>query len=285
MPSLALRATGTAPATTRGVIRRVALPKGVKLVALTLDLCEQPGEIAGYDGPIFDLLRRQAIKSTVFAGGKWLMTHPERAQQLIADPLLELGNHGWAHRNVRGLEGAALEQEIRAPMSAYRIQRATLAETQCAKAHPALMAARADRLAHYRFPFGACNPAALEALAAHGLTAIQWDVSTGDSSPSETPESIAATIVANTRPGSIILAHANGRGPNTARGLAIAIPKLAAQGYRFVTVSELLAAGQPVIVATCYDVRPGDTDRYDALFQRAPVKVETRPGTKPRAAP
>jgi hypothetical protein len=42
-----------------------------------------------------------------------------------------------------------------------------------------------------------------------------------------------------------------------------------AMGYQFVTVSELLARGKPVIAPTCYDNRPGDTDRYDHLHEAA----------------
>ena len=38
------------PLPQRGVIRRVKLPAGQKLVALTFDLCEQASEIAGYQG-------------------------------------------------------------------------------------------------------------------------------------------------------------------------------------------------------------------------------------------
>ncbi len=60
------------PDALRGAIRRVELPKGRKLVALTFDLCEQPGEIAGYDGAVIDYLRAKTIKATLFAGGKWM---------------------------------------------------------------------------------------------------------------------------------------------------------------------------------------------------------------------
>jgi hypothetical protein len=44
-------------------------------------------------------------------------------------------------------------------------------------------------------------------------------------------------------------------------------------------VSELLAAGRPVVASTCYDTRPGDTDRYDRLLQvsRAPARSGTAP--------
>jgi hypothetical protein len=43
--------------------------------------------------------------------------------------------------------------------------------------------------------------------------------------------------------------------------LAIALPKLKEQGYSFVTVSELLKAGKPVIAARCYQNSPGDMTR------------------------
>jgi peptidoglycan-N-acetylglucosamine deacetylase len=64
------------------------------------------------------------------------------------------------------------------------------------------------------------------------------------------------------RPGSIVIAHANGKGRETARALPLFVPKLLAQGYRFVTVDELLAAGTPVAAKTCYEMRPGDNDHY-----------------------
>ena len=74
------------PPELRGSIRSVELPQGEKLIALTFDLCESGGGTAGYDGRIVDQLRAQGVKATFFTSGKWLETHPERAQQLIADP-------------------------------------------------------------------------------------------------------------------------------------------------------------------------------------------------------
>ena len=78
-------------------------------------------------------------------------------------------------------------------------------------------------------------------------------------------KAIAEQIIRHVKPGSIIIGHANGRGWHTAEALPLVIPKLKALGYQFVTVSELLAAGKPVITSTCYDSRPGDTARYDNL--------------------
>src|SRR5262249_13605701 len=74
------------------------------------------------------------------------------------------------------------------------------------------------------------------------------------------------------QPGSIVLFHANGRGWHTDGALPGIIAALKARGYEFATVSELLAAGEPVVSATCYDSRPGDTDR-----PRHPLPVATRP--------
>ncbi len=245
----------------RGAIRRVELPKGKKLIALTFDLCEQPGEIAGYDGAIFDYLRGNGIKATLFTGGKWMRSHSVRFPQLLTDPLFEVGNHGEAHRNLRLLSGGALQDEISGPQRAYEaIRSQTVNAMQCLSPS----AAKApNRMTLFRFPYGACNDASLAAVNDAGLLAIQWDVSTGDPSPGTTAQQIADAMVQSARPGSIIIAHANGRGFHTAAALPLAIPKLRAKGYAFVTVSELMAAGRPVIAATCYNNKSGDTDRYD----------------------
>lgn len=247
----------------RGSIRSVKLPDNKKIVALTFDLCEQLGEVAGYDGAIFDYLRREGIKATIFAGGKWLRSHERRAEQLMLDPLFEIASHGDLHRNLRGLDAASMKGEIDGPQRSYAALRTKAGRRQCAAATAAPLSLRL-----FRFPFGACSPAALDAVNDAGLLAIQWDVSTGDPDRLRSAQQIARAIVASARPGSIIIAHANGRGWNTAAALPIAIPKLKAMGYRFVTVSELAGLGEPVISKTCYNARPGDTDRYDFLLAR-----------------
>jgi hypothetical protein len=56
----------------------------VNKIAFTFDLCEQPYEVAGYDGAVVDVLREYAVRATFFGGGKWITTHPQRARQLIS---------------------------------------------------------------------------------------------------------------------------------------------------------------------------------------------------------
>lgn len=112
-----------------------------------------------------------------------------------------------------------------------------------------------------RFPYGRCNAKSLAAVAEAGQLAIQWDVISGDPDPRASAKSIATTILTRAHPGAIVVAHANGRGRKTADALAIALPKLKEQGYSFVTVSELLTAGKPVVTAKCYLNNPGEATR------------------------
>ncbi len=263
--------TNPIAANRRGAIRSVRLPAGKKLIALTFDFCELTGEITGYDGAIIDYLRAQRVRATLFTGGKWMSSHSERSKQLLTDPLFEIGTHGWAHRNTRLLAGQQLKSEIEAPSATYQRLRRDVGRAQCATSHQVAFSAIPDRVTLFRFPFGSCNAEGLAAAAEAGLLAIQWDVSTGDPSPLQSARAIADTMIRQIKPGSIVLAHGNGRGHHTAEALPLVIPKLRAMGYEFVTVSELLAAGQPVITPICYDSRPGDTDKYDFLFAPRPA--------------
>src|SRR5262245_3292926 len=170
------------PIAQRGAVRRVKLTGDKKLVALTFDLCEQPSEISGYQGGIVDFLREHRIKATFFMGGKWMLSHRERAQQLMADPLFEVANHTWEHRNLRVVSGQALVDEIKNAQIAYEQVREELEAKRCT-------GPRGDTLAHeqaprrlglLRFPYGACSAAALDEAAYQGLLPVQWDVSSGD---------------------------------------------------------------------------------------------------------
>lgn len=251
------------PATLRGSIRSVDLPPGTKALALTFDLCETARETAGYAADVVEALRSHAARATFFASGKWLATHPERAAQLAADPHFELGGHGWAHRNPRLLDAAGREQEIALTLAAYARVRDGLAARAAARGLADAMGAAPAGLRLWRFPFGACNAAALEDLAWAGLPAIQWDVVSGDPTPGLAAEAMAREVLRRVRPGSIVVFHANGRGHHTAQALEFILPELARRGFALATVSELLAMGRPRAADTCFGERPGDLDRYD----------------------
>jgi peptidoglycan/xylan/chitin deacetylase (PgdA/CDA1 family) len=252
-----------------GVVRRVTLPKGApKLIALTFDLCEQPYEISGYQGKVVDFLMDNAIKATFFAGGKWMLTHTMRTQQLMSDPLFEVANHTWEHRNLHITTGTHLEDEIRGAQAAYELARTHLVQNQCvARDGRTLQSAAPARMSLFRFPFGACSPEALNAVSENGLIAIQWDVSSGDPDQRLSAHGLVENVVRRVRSGSIVLFHANGRGWATSDALPTIVAELKKADYRFVTVSELLnySGAQWMVSDTCYDSHPGDTDHYDGL--------------------
>jgi peptidoglycan-N-acetylglucosamine deacetylase len=275
------------PLPQRGVVRRVKLPPGKKLVALTFDLCEQPSEVAGYQGGIVDFLRKNRIRATFFAGGKWMLSHRERAQQLMSDPQFETANHSWEHRNLHNLIGTALTDEIKNAQLAYEQVREELEARQCLAPGTRTLAAQQAprRLGYFRFPFGACSPQALDEVAGMGLLPIQWDVSSGDPTASVSAAAITQNVLESVRPGSIVLFHANGRGHHTDEALPGIVAALKAKGYEFVTVTELMAAGEPVMSPTCYDHRPGDADRSrfpQAMANRAQGGAEPPTGSVPR---
>ncbi len=245
-----------------GSIRRVDVGDR-KLIALGFDIGEQNNDLAGYDGRIIDYLRANKIKATMYVGGKWMATHRERAKQLIADPLFEMGNHAWTHGNFRVLDAGEVENQIQFTEVLHEELRNEIAASDCATKSE--MTKVPVRIPTFRFPYGTCNARSLQQVNDAGFPAVQWDIVTGDPSPKQSAGAIARALL-RSKPGSIVVAHANGRGWNTAKALKIALPKLMAKGYEFVTVSELLAAGKPVIAKTCYENRPGDNKRYDRIF-------------------
>jgi len=235
-----------------------------KIVALTFDLCEFANEICGYDSEIVNYLRENKIKATFFAGGKWMRSHPEKSMQLIADPLFEIGNHSWSHKNLRILKEKEIEDQILFTQSQYELLRDELMKRICMKNSdlsetekipPAIMI--------FRFPYGTCSSVALNMLAKYGLSAIQWDVVTGDPSPKQSDKEISRIVLSKTKPGSIIVCHANGKGYGTAEALPVFIPELKEKGFTFVTVSELICMGEIVSVEECYELKPGDNLSYD----------------------
>jgi peptidoglycan-N-acetylglucosamine deacetylase len=274
------------PSQIMGTVRRVKLPPGKKLVALTFDLCEAGMEIAGYDAGVIDYLRTQKIKATLFAGGRWLVHHSERGAQLLADPLFEIGTHTWSHANLHMTTGKVLEDEIGRGIAAFAEATHALSARACVR-----QSADASRLLAapklFRFPFGTCTPEALAEVASQGQIAIQWDVVTGDPDPHIPPEAIARAVLNETKPGSIIIAHANGRGLRTAEALPLFVPQLRARGFEFVTVSELMASGTPEVAPSCYERHPGDNERYDIAQLRKKHQSSPVPRNVPggQAAP
>jgi peptidoglycan/xylan/chitin deacetylase (PgdA/CDA1 family) len=235
-----------------------------KIIALTFDLCESANEKSGYDADIVNYLRENRIKATFFAGGKWMLSHPEKTMQLMADPLFEVGNHSWSHANFRMIDSDRMDAQILWTQAQYELLWESLRERVIAKQiDPSEMNKIPKTPLVFRFPYGACNPLALDKLKRYGLPAIQWSIVTGDPAKGRSAREIAHVILGQVRPGAIIICHANGRGYGTAAALPLFAPQLRARGYDFVTVSGLLTQGPAVSSRECYELVPGDNLRYD----------------------
>ncbi|MFO8056122.1 MAG: polysaccharide deacetylase family protein [bacterium] len=252
----------------RGSVRSVRPKDSEKVAALTFDLCERTGHRTGYDAAIVNYLRREKIKATFFAGGKWMHSHPDKTRQLMADPLFELGNHTWTHGNLRLIKGEAMREQVLWTQAQYELLREDLARSKCAKDMPGEMEKIPEAMRVFRFPYGTCSQEALEFLAGIGLPAIQWDVVTGDPDPGCRPEDIVDEVMRNIKPGSIIIMHANGYGHGTAQALPLFVPELREKGYTFLTVSELLKTGPANSRDTCFKLEPGDNKAVDRIYGR-----------------
>ncbi|MCB2261723.1 MAG: polysaccharide deacetylase family protein [Candidatus Thiosymbion ectosymbiont of Robbea hypermnestra] len=250
-------------------IRSVRLSAGSMAVALTFNLIERANEGSGYDGALVDVLRRERIPATFFASGKWLLSHPERTRQLMADPLFEIGLLGWNHRNLALLGQTQIKQQLQRAEAAYRKVRDRLKANPCTAeskgAEEMSLIAPAPTL--FRFPYGRCNRTGLRTVAAFGFRAIQWNLVLDDIATDTSVESIVEKL--QTMPdssGTILVGHGDGRGRHTAAAIKASIPDLRERGYEFVTVSQLLNQGEPVTANSCYEYTPNDNLGYDKCF-------------------
>src|SRR5687768_6808003 len=190
-------------------------------VALTFDLCQKPELPSWFDQGIYDVLTKYDVPATFFMGGDWMRTHVDETLLLASNPKFELGNHSWSHPNLPGLSEETISKEI-------------------VKTQDLLYQLTGRQSKLFRLPAGLYDDLTLSVLAWHGLYTIQWDVETGDPDPTIDVERMNWAVEKRVQNGSIIIMHANGRGWNTAEALPQMIEYLRGQGYRLVTVSQLL---------------------------------------------
>ena len=164
------------PQRLRGVIRRVKIADGEKVLALTFDLCERASNRTGYRTEIVNHLRRRGVAATLFAGGKWMRSHPVQTMQLMADPLFELGNHSWTHANLALMDKKETREQVLWTQGQYEILREKLALLAGSRGLEAQMSHVPESMAVFRLPYGRNSAATLDYLARMGLPVVQWDV-------------------------------------------------------------------------------------------------------------
>jgi peptidoglycan/xylan/chitin deacetylase (PgdA/CDA1 family) len=229
-------------------------------VAFTFD----GGADANAAGEILDGLRTRNVRATMFLTGQFIRLHPDLVRRMVAEGH-EVGNHLDVHPHLTTYERDHRQQTLPAVTREFLVD-------QLRRAEESLRVLTGQPMAPFwRAPFGEHNPEIRGWAAGVGYRHISWtrgagtaeDLDTRDwvadrsSRIYRTREEIAARLVAfgQGRPdglnGGIVLMHlASHRRTDRPHEILPEIVKaLQGQGYRLVTISELLnrrAAGSAV---------------------------------------
>jgi peptidoglycan/xylan/chitin deacetylase (PgdA/CDA1 family) len=178
------------------------------------------------DGPhvtntakLLDMAAKRQIKLTFFVLGECVEQNPTVLQREVAEGH-EIGNHSWSHPNLAKLSDDAVRSQLRRTEDLI---------VKTAGVKPKLM----------RPPYGELTKRQRMLVNREfGYKVILWDV---DPLDWKRPGSdvVAQRIIAGARPGSIILSH--DIHPPTIAAMPQVFDALLAKGFKFVTVSELLA--------------------------------------------
>jgi len=191
------------------------VPISQPYVALTFD-----------DGPhpqntprLLDLLRERNVKATFYVIGRNVDLYPAITRRIVAEGH-EIGNHSFTHRNMSKLSDDAAREEM-------------------TKTRDSIVRATGVQPRTMRPPYGALLQRQREWIHAEfGYPTIMWAVDPRDwQRPG--PSVVTSRILASTTPGAIILAH-DLHAP-TVDAMPGTVDGLLRKGYKFVTVSQLLA--------------------------------------------
>ena len=182
------------------------------------------------DGPhpkltprLLDLLKERGIKATFFVIGKCVAEYPDIAKRIV-DEGHEIANHTWNHPQLPKLSPTAFAAEITQTNDAIKQATGILPVTM-------------------RPPYGAINAGITKRLnEEYGLSVILWSVDPQDWKIRKA-DHVSSHIIKNAAPGAIILAH--DIHASTIDAMPAALDALQAKGYKFVTVSELIAMDRP----------------------------------------
>ncbi|MGP4047752.1 polysaccharide deacetylase family protein, partial [Streptomyces sp. 2A115] len=183
---------------------------------------------------------RLEVPATVFMTGRWAEEYPGEARAIGRDPLFEVANHSYSHyaftNDCYGLPTVP-EARMRADVE---------------RAFATFRKAGVDRpMPYFRFPGGCYDRRALRALSSAGVTAVQWDVVSGDAFATDA-DAVTREVLDGVRPGSVVVMHCTrSAAPTTEEAVRTIVPELRKRGFRFVKVSEMIGAasgqGRPTL--------------------------------------
>ncbi|MBE7048427.1 MAG: deacetylase [Ruminococcaceae bacterium] len=173
---------------------------------------------------LISILDTYQVKATFFMVGSWVEKYPESVKK-FADHGHEIMNHSDTHPHINQLSEEKVRQEI----------------IGCADK---IEAVTGKRPTLFRGPYGEYNNTVIRQAETLGHKTLQWDVDSLDWKDLET-EDIVTRVLKRVKPGSVMLFHNGAK--NTPAALPQIIEKLQAEGYRFVTATELLLP-EPTVV-------------------------------------
>ncbi len=210
----------------------VSGPTDERVVALTFD----DGPNPPYTTAILDVLEREHVHATFFLVGRAVAAYPSIVRREVRDGDA-IGNHTWAHSHMILMDAAEVRSSLAKTDDAiYR----------AAGVHPRIM----------RPPFGARDWLVLDQARSLGYTPVMWSVPLAKDWEEPPAQTIVERILPYVGDGSIIVLHDGNRGIVCASSHTAAktcdrhseidatrliVENLRSQGYRFVTVPELLS--------------------------------------------
>jgi len=183
------------------------------------------------DGPhgvntprLLDMLKQRGIKATFFMCGECVVQFPQLVKRMV-DEGHEVANHSWSHPQLSKMGEEAVTDQL---------QRTHDAIKQACGVEPKVM----------RPPYGAFTVNQRSwANRKWGYKVILWDVDPLDWKV-HNAEHVEHEILTHTVAGSIVLSHDIHK--TTVDAMPATLDGLIAKGFKFVTVSELLAMDKPV---------------------------------------
>lgn len=204
----------------------ISVPVDEKVIALTYD----DGPNPPHTQALLALLAQHGVKATFFVKGRNVEAFPDGVRAVLHAGH-EIGNHGYFHRPMLSLSTSAMQREVQ-------------------RANESIAAVTGHVPTLFRPPFGAQGPGLKQALSALRMPSILMSTHGLDWERTD-PQAIAAGVLNGIEPGDIVLLHdghgdmddphaQDSRAPTVA-ATGIIIETLKAQGYRFATVTELMA--------------------------------------------
>lgn len=184
-----------------------------KKIAVTFDVAWENSNT----DELISILKDNDAKATFFVTGDWCDRCPEDVKKLY-DAGHAIENHSDQHPHVLGANVNELIADTR----------------ECSRKIKMLTG---EEPTLYRAPYGEFDDSLITTLDGMGMKVIQWDVDSVDWKKPSAAE-IKKKVLKSTKPGSILLFHNDLE--NTTEALPEILSELKSQGYKFVTVNELI---------------------------------------------